>query len=314
MDGEPVNMRLIDMMRADKSDPSKMTFSNSNGVSKRILISRFEAFPATMVGDSKKMGQIGFVRGILEMALRLGRPVHVFRGLPRPTRDFVWFDTLPDAIELAIGGRGLRLEQLPPAIRLLRGIEAISEQTGFGLDMALSVADPATRFSAACMAYSKAASVSESDFKVSAIKRFASNILEETVSMSEQDKSISSFAEAMAKYQKAPRRDDGANVYERGFRIALEQAEVLSANGMASDEHLKAGIAGLIKAEYDRAGIIIARDSVLEEAVRVFVEEVWTKAFKRQAPDSRIRRSAFAIYRWTFTQAVFAKFNQPAAN
>ncbi len=46
----------------------------------------------------------------------------------------------------------MRLEQIPPAIELLRALEAMSETPNLGLELALRYADPTTRFAAACEA------------------------------------------------------------------------------------------------------------------------------------------------------------------
>ena len=95
---------------------------------------------------------VGLARMMMQGALRLGRPVHAFRGLPSPEAGFVHFDFLPGAIERGIGGRSLRLEQVPAAIALLRAIGEMHETANIDLEVALRFADPTTRFAAACEA------------------------------------------------------------------------------------------------------------------------------------------------------------------
>lgn len=305
-------MGLLDFLRADMN--KGQTYSDRDGYAHRLLIGRYEEFPSTLVGNSREIGQIGFIRSAMEMALRLGRPVHVFRGLPTPMNDFVYFDTMPVAIEKALGGRGLRLEQIKGAIKLLRGIEAISQQSGFGLELAMQVADPDTRFSALCGTYARSENgkrQGDADtFEMRAIHTFAVNTLKEMHNMTNEDKNIVAFAEAMANYQKSPGRDDGANVVERGFRIALEQAELMSEAGMGDDIHLIAAVAGSIKADFERGGLSFRKfgDDTLMTASEIFVTKVWNGAFGGTSPSSRLRRSAFAVYRWSLLRAISARF------
>lgn len=306
LQGAPEHFATYDFLRSDLSK-QKQVYSDRDGVSKRVLVGRYAEFPTSLAGSSKEAGQIGFVRGVMEMALRLGRPVHVFQGMPRQVREFVYFDTLPAAIEMALGGCGLRLEQVKPAIRLLRGIEDIAQSPGFGLELAMAIADPDTRFSALCDTVSRA-----ERREAVGIKLFAINILREGYTMKDADRSIVAFAEAMADYQRAPKRNDGINVTERGFRIALEQAELLHGQGLDGEEQLVAAIAGSIKADYDRGGLSFRKngDEVLLNAAKVFVEKVWLGAFKATSPNAKLRRSAMAIYHWSFVSAVTARVSQ----
>ena len=60
--------------------------------------------------------QINLLEMLLRASLRIGRPLHLFRGLPTTQRDFFYSDTLPVILQNLLGGSSLRLEEIPEAI------------------------------------------------------------------------------------------------------------------------------------------------------------------------------------------------------
>jgi hypothetical protein len=268
--------------------------------------------PTRLISVGTEPGQISFVKMAFEAAQRTGRPIHLFRGLPIPRPEFVAFDALPQPIEQLLNATGFRLEQLAWCVMRLRGLEAVADATGFGAEIALRIADPASRFGAACDALARVetkAATDSSDRTLPAIRAFAITLLGDPNTMpSDNDRAIVAFGEAMARAQRIPLRDDGGNVAELGLRAALDTAEALERIGQAGDDSLIAGIAGEIEATLSRRGLMARREvrngasqaDVIAAATTVFVRDVWNGAFDRTVPSSRIRRVALATYRFAF--------------
>ncbi len=312
-DADTAEFALSDVVRS-KVDGSKLLFLNAEAALRRTRIARFEELPDRMVGSGTAPGQIAFARMVFIAALRTGRPVHVFRGLPRLRPEFVAFDTLPSSLIHLLGGDAFRLEQIGPLIDRLEGIEAVVEMTGFGLELALRLCDPDTRFGAACDALARAerrlGQVGQ-DLKLPRIRSFALTFLETNSVPTPSDTALLDFGKAMARVQRSPRWDDGDNRVELGLRIALDTVEALERMGQASPESLVAGIAGELEKNVARAGLYVRRElrggrsfaEVVEAAARVFVDDVWQGAFHGGMPASRDRRVALAVYRHGFKTA-----------
>lgn len=310
-DADPTEYALSDVLRA-RIEPGRLVYRNADAALRRTRIARFEEMPTRLTSSGNELGQIAFVAMAFAAARRTGRPVHVFRGLPRVCPEFVAFDTLPQTIAALLGGTGFRLEQIPRCLTLLRGVEATAEATGFGEELALRLSDPDTRFGAACDALARAetrlASAS-SEQHLAVIKAFAINLLgDPDIMPSITDRSLVAFGEAMALAQRIPIRSDGGNVAELGLRTALDTVEALERMRQTSDDSLVAGIAGEITEVLTRRSLVARGElrgrqplsKVVEAAARVFVDQVWHGAFGAAVPPSRDRRVALATYRFAF--------------
>lgn len=297
---------FFDILRLKQE--GKTTFSDVEGLGTRVRIGRYEVMPTRLTKVDNKSGQISFVKMALECALRVGRPIHVFRGLPMLNPAFVAFDFLPPAIGAALQGREFRLEQIPEKIRLLRGLEAIAEQTGFGVELALAVADPATRFAAACDALSRYEKMPDADQgKVRAIWKIAKTLIEESLPMATPtDNALVAFGHAIAQVQRPQYGKDGETVSETCIREALDTAEEMTRIGQNSDETLIAAIAGNISKHLKRRDLFLwalsdeQKHDALSAAAAIFVVQVWNGAFEGQSPSSRLRRTVIATFRWAF--------------
>ena len=73
-------------------EASRLNYRDEDGLTRRLRITQFEEMPVRLVSSGTEPGQIAFVAMAMACARRLGRPVHVFRGLPRPRPEFVAFD------------------------------------------------------------------------------------------------------------------------------------------------------------------------------------------------------------------------------
>jgi hypothetical protein len=257
---------------------------------------------------------------VFEVARRTGRPVHLFRGLPRPNPAFVSFDALPPAIELMLGGREFRLEQIGERIILLGHIEAIAETTGLGLELALAIGDPQTRFGAACDGLARCERKDEKEAPLRRIRAFLVNLIENSeILMSNQDRALVAFGEAMAKVQRAPNISDGGGVSETGLRAALDAAETSASMRQTSAEALSAAVGGRLEDTLERRSLYARKevrgderlDDAIAGAVEIFVRDVWFGAFGGKPPALKKRRVAIATYRWAFERA--AKKNRAPA-
>jgi hypothetical protein len=246
--------------------------------------------------------------------------MHLFRGLPRPNRAFVHFDFLPACVETFLGGRSFRVEQLRQAIERLDGLVRIAKTTGFGPELALAIADPPTRFGAACDACARA----EADRArggmaagnvMDQIRFFVTSLIEQQdeLIMSDTEKAIVAFGEASTRIQRAPLSRDSGRVVETCFRVALEAAEGAASLGQNSRESLVAAVAGSLSENLARRDLFARRDlregskldEAIENAAALFVDQVWCGAFDGRAPASRKRRVAYAIYAWAFKRGCY---------
>jgi hypothetical protein len=308
-----LQVNQFDLMRLEEKN-GKKTFPVSDTYGQRIFFARHFSLP------EKQIEIVQQIRMMMRAALRMGRPVHVFRGLPTQQNAFFHIDAAPDVIRRAIGGNSLRIEQIRPAIEVLQVIEDLADMGGAGLELALRYADPETRFAAACEGIVAFERLSEDKQKSKAWLR--SRLLDvtrdEEISMSQNDNVIIDFARAMTAIQEAPRRDSSNSIKTLGMRVALDAVEdTLNEVHQAGRESLIAGIAGQLQNEFERAGRVQWIGKVhgnpfpvhkAMEAAEIFVDAVWMKAFSGKAPASKARRIAMAIYQVAFENEHRLKF------
>src|SRR3546814_4895640 len=92
---------LYDLMRADRKD-GKAVFFATDSYNARHRIGRFDELP------NRFADRIAFFRMAITSALRSGRPIHVFQGLPYLRPEFFYADCLGPELRSLIGGDGLR--------------------------------------------------------------------------------------------------------------------------------------------------------------------------------------------------------------
>ncbi len=308
---------LYDLLRMD-AKPGQKLYIDIDACERRLTVGRYDAMPQRMIGTGTSPGLISFVKIVIDSAIRTGRAIHVFRGLPVPTNAFVAFDFLPDYLAQAIGGQELRLEQLPRAAQTLGQIERIAETSGLGLEAAIRVLDPATRFGASCEVLAMIERLDEDRQQtLGALRKFLLEIARDPLMQTTpRDNVIVEFANAMARVQGAPGRNASNNERELGIRVALAQTDDASRIGQTSPESLIAAIATGLENEFDRSSRLEWRGKRFErpfprrraaEAAEVFINRVWPHAFGSCPPAGRERRIAFAIYRTAFETASYIK-------
>lgn len=78
------------------------------------------------VMEKKLADQISTIRKIMISAHRLGRPIHVYAGIPFPSNAYVFFDCLPPLVKNFMGTNEWRLDQLSRAIQDISLLEDIA--------------------------------------------------------------------------------------------------------------------------------------------------------------------------------------------
>lgn len=312
-DRDFMQINQFDLMRLEEKG-GKKTWPVTDTYGQRIFFARHFSLPERQVEIIEQ------IRMMMRSALRMGRPVHVFRGLPTPQNAFFHIDAAPDVIRRAIGGSSLRIEQIRPAIEVLGMIEELAALNGIGLELALRFADPDTRFGAACEALVALDRLPEDKQKQkSGLRSLLQAVTrDKEIAMSQNENVIISFAQAMAAIQEGPRRDTSNNVKTMGLRVALEAVEeCVNQIHQTGRDSLIAGIVGKMQLEFERAGRVNWIGKVhgnpfpiqkAMEAATIFVDEVWPIAFSGRSPASKARRIAFAVYQISFETEHRRKF------
>lgn len=313
-----LELNQFDLMRLEEKG-GKRPVPVTDMYGQRIFFARHFAIPERQVEIVQQ------IRMMMRSALRMGRPVHVFRGLPSPQNAFFHIDAAPDLIRRAIGGGSLRIEQIPAAIELLELVEQLADMNQIGPEVALRFADPETRFGAACEALVALDRLPEDKQKQkSGLRWRLTNITrDKEIIMSQNENVLIAFAQAMAGIQEAPRRDTSNNVKTMGLRIAIEAVEE-SRNKIhqTGRDSLILAVAGMMQNEFQRAGRVnwIGKPQGspfpahrVMAAATLFVDEVWPKAFSCLPPASKARRIATAIYQVAFENEHRRRFDERRA-
>ncbi len=310
---EPVRLNQYDAVRADLKE-RKTILADTQRYGRRTLFARSTDL------EARTADQIKLIKMMMNSALRLGRPVHVFQGLARPVADFFYFDTLPGAVRQAFGGNGLRLEQVIDLLPLVGTAEQLADKTvpNVGVDLALRLLAPATRLGAACEAVTTIDRLPADDRKNHQGLRMSlmAHIEKELRMENDNNDAVQAFARAMCRVQAAPEGNVSNAVRGLGLRIALEAAEACVKTGLTGPETMTAAIAGKLEEEFERSQRLKHRGEYRNDsfprraayaAAEVFVNRVWSEVFRSRFPSSRERRIVMAIYQIVFEKASFSK-------
>ncbi len=193
----------------------------------RYRMARFER-----IAD-KTSEQIDQLRMLLQASRRLGRPIHIFRGLPTPQRAFFHYDAMPRLLADLIGGNSLRLEQIPDALEQLQLAQVLLETTGLGYDVLIRYANPHTRFGTLCLAWchlhdelkkTNSTHAGGVRFVLTALEHSFDKPLEE-YTMNEQDGALVRLGKAAARIQRRPLGQASTSEEMRVFKICFDFAE-----------------------------------------------------------------------------------------
>lgn len=280
----------------------------------RYRMARFERMAEKAKGSDKKPGQINQLRMLLQATRRIGRPVHIYRGLPTPQRAFFYYDAMPRMLVELIGGNRLRLEQIPEALDRLVLAQTLLDTNGLGYDVLRRYAAPKTRFGATCLAWCHLHDDEQDGKKGNrwVMSRLQHEFLQqlENPTMSTEDGALVRLGKMAARIQS--RRVSSTNDELLVFKFCMETAAATCAAGQDDEQSLIYAIAGELETNLTRKGKAAAskhrdgqalKDGCLDLAT-FFVREIWNGVLKRRPPSQTNRRVFSSIYRMAFLQAV----------
>lgn len=276
----------------------------------RYRIARFETWP------QKLAEQVDLLRLLLQASLRLGRPLHLFRGLPTPQKAFFYADTLPQRLENLIGGASLRLEQIPPAIERLQRAFTLLNTQGLGLEVFNLYACPDTRLGAVALAACHLRNQDDPKQRAD-YQNFQNDFLQlvEENAMTEAACDLVQLGRLAATIQRRPYGIASNREEMLCFNLALEAAIDAWRLGCRDREALIHAVAGELETNLARKELYAAavhrqgqtlRQGCMDWAER-FVDAVWLRTLHGAPPSQRNRRILGAIYRMAFVTAPVAK-------
>jgi hypothetical protein len=304
-------LSLYDLSRGDVKKGN--VYQGTEIYSRRYRMARFER-----IAD-KTSAQIDQLRMLLQVCRRLGRPIHVFRGLPTPQRAFFHYDAMPRLLADLIGGNSLRLEQIPHALEQLQLAQVLLETPGLGYDVLMRYANPHTRFGTLCLAWrhlhdelktSNSTRVGGVRFVLKELEHSFDKPLEE-YTMNEQDGALVQLGKAAARIQRRPQSQASISEEMQVFKLCLDFSEKTRISPHLADRtSLINGIASELEIIL-RKGKAAARshrdNQTLQEGCRevatLFVDKVWNEILNGRSPTQSTRRILGSIYRMSFLQA-----------
>ena len=261
----------------------------------------------------KTADQVNQLRMFLQATGRIGRPLHLFRGLPTRERSFFYYDAMPRMLADLIGGNSLRLEQLPTALDQLALAQALLDTPGLGYDVLRRYATPTTRFGGICLAWCHLHDRGDksSRWVMAQFHRHFLNQLE-TLDMSTEDGALVRLGRMAAGIQAGVSRMASANEELLVLHICMDAAYAARNLEQEDEQSLIYAVAGELETNLVRRGKAAARkyrhdksltDACLEVA-EFFIREIWNGVLKRRPPSQNNRRVLSSIYRMAFLQTV----------
>ncbi|MBK1649039.1 hypothetical protein [Rhabdochromatium marinum] len=272
----------------------------------RYRVARFERIP------ERTEEQVDQLRLLLRAALRIGRPIHLFRGLPTQEKAFFAFDAMPRRLADLIGGSRLRIEQILGALQRLETAQLILTTNGLGFEVFDRYARAETRLGATCLSWAQLhneAKDGKPDRGARFRREFEQLVMENNMSKTEAP--LVALGRAAARIQQRPRWDASANEELLAFNISLETAIAVWKLGQRDAESLAMAIAGELDTNLVRKQKAAAknhRDDVnfttecLAFAER-FVDDVWFGVLNGRPPAQVNRKTLASIYRMSFLTA-----------
>lgn len=298
-------MSLYDLSRQEVKKGK--TYQGAQGYRGRYRMARFERMA------EKTADQVNQLRMLLQATARIGRPVHIFRGLPTQERSFFYYDAMPRMLADLIGGNSLRLEQIPVALDQLALAQTLLDTPELGYDVLRRYATPTTRFGGICLAWCHLHDRGDksSRWVISQLHRRFLNQLE-TLDMSSEDGALVRLGRMAAGIQAGVSRTASANEELLVLHICMDAAYAARNLEQEDEQSLIYAVAGELETNLVRRGKAAARkyrddkpltDACLELA-EFFVREIWNGVLKRRPPSQNNRRVLSSIYRMAFLQTV----------
>lgn len=316
-------LSVYDLSR-QKVETGKANYRGLEAYRQRYRMARLERIP------EKTEDQINLLRLLLTACLRIGRPIHVFKGLPTPQKAFFHFDAMPSVLKQLVGYQELRLEQIPSAIERLNMAQTLASTPGLGYDVLGLYAMPRTRFQAICLAwcYAQDALKQAGNQKTGAMKQLANrlyndfhDVLQRSHLMSESDGALVRLGQAAARIQRRPMGQSSTNEEMLVFNLCLKSSLDLRGAGQTDTASLINGIAGELETNLVRKSKAASRDKRDEQALLdacmdfagQFVNEVWLGVLNGRPPAQKTRRLLGSVYRMAFLQS-FRDHDKQAAS
>lgn len=302
------NLSVYDLAREQVS--KGRVYQGFDAYRHRYRVARFERVP------ERTVDQVDQLHLLLRAALRFGRPVHLFRGLPSPEHAFFLFDAMPRRLSDLIGGSRLRLEQIPSALERLETANLILSTNGLGFEVFDRYARPATRLGAVCLAWAQLhddAKDRQSD-RSGRFRREFEQLMEEPL-MSDTEAPLVELGRAAARIQRYPGGMASGNLELLTFNLALETAIAAYKLNQRDTDSLAMAIAGELETNLVRRQQQSARNTrdnvgLTDECIafaRRFVDHVWFGVLDGRPPAQANRRVLASIYRMSFLTAPRAK-------
>lgn len=309
---EDKDIQAVSIYQLASKDKVKAHYNGLEAYRNRCRLARLERIP------EKTEDQINTLRLMLQACLRIGRPIHIFRGLPTAQKAFFYFDAMPSVLKALIGFNELRLEQIPKALQQLQIAQALLETNGLGYDVLALYAYPRTRFSAVCLVWCHIQDLLKhnSAQKASSLNSLAGwmyyefYFLQETEQMTTADGALVRFGQATSQIQRRPQGLASTNEEMLVFNLCMDTAMGLRAVKQNDSASLIHGIAGELETNLGRKDKMSAskfRDGQSLEIACMnvasqFVNEVWLGILQGKPPAQKSRRLLGSIYRMAFLQ------------
>lgn len=297
---------------AVRGNASKTTLLPNSYYEGNIRIGRFEEIGATF------KDRMGFFRRCLETSLRLGRPIHVFEGLPTERPEFFAADCLGGDLRALIGSDGIRIEQIPDAIKDISLLEFVAKSRSDGglgaTDLAKAMCHRKTGYEAACLSWWTAANLEADSHQIQYLSNNFIPRQEKRMTENGATPATIKLGRIARSIQKAPRPDDSKSKDTFLIRCALTAASNAYSVGIRGRDELVAAVGGILSEDTKRAtsssGGFYAAKANREEGVSIedmirkfseaFVDEIWFGRFNGRPATQTKKRMIIAAYTFAF--------------
>jgi len=299
------DMNVMSLQALSEFDVKRSNIIGMEHYTGRYRISRLEYLPG------KTAEQVSQLHRLLKATLRIGRPIHVFRGLPTANRAFFYYDAMPRLLADLVGKNELRLEQIPPAIKRLEMAKLLLDTWGYGYNALQLYANPKTRFKGICFAW--CGLHEKSRFIASRLELEYETYFDggKKMTVTEEDGVMVKLGRAAATIQAFPRKGFNASkseqtmvfdiclgVFSEAFKLPKPQIDNSSLiNGIAERLEIMLDRRDLVAAGKYRSGSFQA---ACIEVATLFIEEFWIGVMNKHFPSQDNLRFLKSVYRMSF--------------
>ncbi len=270
----------------------------------------------------KSEAQVNQLRMLLEAALRLGRPLHLFRGLPSSQRAFFHFDAMPPLLQSLIGGNSLHLEEIPAAIQTLKLAHTLLDTAGLGYGVLRLYAHPTTRLAGIATAWCGLKDKEAMDLiTLRILEKQFQTLKQQEINMHSEAGALVRLGQAATTIQKYVGMGDSASRQLMVFKLGINALESARQLGQTDRASLLAAVAGELEENLTRRGEAVgrtARDGKplaagCQAVATLLVDDFWFGVLKGHSPSQRQLRTLGNIYRMSFLFAYQATFQEKKA-